>query len=192
MQIILASASPRRKELLKLLVEEFLIHPAVGEEVFPKDSIPEDAVIILATQKAVEVSTKFPNELIIGSDTVVAIDGDILEKPKDTYHAFSMLKRLSGQTHFVYTGVAIVKNSEVLVSFCEITAVTFDVLTDDEINAYIKTGDPMDKAGAYGVQGIGAKFIKSLSGDYFTVMGLPINRLYHALLDIEPSLFKIR
>lgn len=181
--LILASNSPRRKEILEKLQFNFVCSPADVDESFD-DSIGTSKVAeILAFRKAKAVLLQRPNDTIIGSDTVVVIDGEILLKPKDKNDAFTMLKKLSGKTHQVYTGVAICSSSKT-VSFTECANVTFDEINDDEIYDYISTLEPMDKAGAYAVQGIGCKFIKEIKGDYYTVMGLPANRLYRALKEM--------
>ncbi len=178
MDIILASASPRRRELLEMLgVKNLKIIPAKGEERAPEGAAADETVMALSRAKALEVAAGVPAEtVVIGADTVVELDGEILGKPKDESGAFSMLSRLSGRSHNVYTGVTVVCGGEVF-SEAERTAVCFRPMTDREIRAYIGTGEPMDKAGAYGAQGIGSLFVESISGDFFNVMGLPLCRL---------------
>lgn len=173
--IILASASPRRKEIFELAELSFEIVPSQVEEVITKER-PEEVVIELSEQKAWDVWKRSDGrEIVVGADTVVAYDGKILGKPKDEKEAFQMLSMLSGNTHQVYTGVTIIQNGEKK-SFYEETKVKFYPLTEDEIQAYIKTGEPMDKAGAYGIQGKAAPFICGIEGDYYNVVGFPIAR----------------
>ena len=175
--MILASASPRRRELLGLITDNFKIIPAKGEEDIPEGSAPEDAVRLLAKQKAEEIYSEHRGEVIIAADTVVAIDGKILGKPRDEKNAAEMLGALSGRRHSVFTGVCVIfadGNREV---FAEETAVDFYPLSEREIAEYIASGEPMDKAGAYGIQGRGALFVKGIVGDYYNVMGLPVSRL---------------
>ena len=189
-KIILASASPRRYELLTQLGLTFDVEPAQGEENAPDNILPEEIVKQLAYAKANEIRKRHadtdPSDsgvLIIGADTIVVKDGCILGKPADEADAFSMLMSLSGTTHQVYTGVALI-SAEWEVQFCEKTDVTFYPMTKKEITEYIQTGEPMDKAGAYGIQGIGGRFVKEIHGDYNNVVGLPIARLYHVLKEI--------
>ncbi|MCL2037239.1 MAG: nucleoside triphosphate pyrophosphohydrolase [Oscillospiraceae bacterium] len=153
--------------------------PAEIEETIPPGSSPQEAVMVLARQKARKVASAYPNAIVVGADTLVVIDGEFLGKPADKAEAFAMLKRLSGKRHCVFTGVSVIdKNDNSLeMTFCEETAVTFHDLNDVEINAYIETGEPFDKAGAYGIQGRGMLLVKSIEGDFYNVMGLPISRL---------------
>lgn len=179
--MILASGSPRRKELLGYIVKEFEIIPAVGDESIPVGTSPVDAVSMLARKKADEIYAKHKNEIIIGADTVVVIDGQILGKPHNEDEAFDMLNLLSGKVHSVFTGVCIVSKSGEQICFTEETKVEFYPLSEKEIRDYIATGDPMDKAGAYGIQEKGAFLVKGISGDFYNVMGLPIGRLKRML-----------
>lgn len=185
MRLILASASPRRRELLQQIQMEFTVLPAKGEEKITKE-IPQEVVMELSEQKAREVAAfsevKDEDALVLGADTVVVYQERILGKPKDEEDAFLMLKTLSGKTHEVYTGVTLLhaKTGETD-SFFEKTAVTMYPVQEDEIRGYIATGEPMDKAGAYGIQGIGAKFIKCIEGDYNNVVGLPVGRVYQEI-----------
>ena len=179
-KIILASDSPRRHELMKSAGFSFDIIPAQKEEIIQENAAPKEAVIVLALQKAKEVFALNPDCIIIGADTIVAIDGEILGKPRDKAEAFAMLKKLSGRTHSVFTGVAICETNR-NETFAEQTKVEFYDLSDDEINAYIETREPFDKAGAYGIQGKGSLLIKSISGDYYNIMGLPIAKLSRIL-----------
>ncbi len=183
-EIILASASPRRKELLEQLHIPFSVSPSIVEEKIEGIATPADIVMLLALQKANDIAQKHKNAVVIGADTIVTYDGKILGKPHTEKEAHSMLRLLSGNIHEVYTGVAIVCDEEQL-TFYERTEVTFYELTDEEIYDYIESGEPMDKAGAYGIQGLGAEFVKKINGDYFSVVGLPIARLKRHLKSIE-------
>lgn len=179
--MILASQSPRRKELLSIIAERFSIIPANGEEYIPDGTPPKDAVMLLSRQKATEIYSLYKGETIVAADTVVVIDGIILGKPRSREEAFSMLRRLSGREHLVYTGVCVIYPDGAVSSFAEETRVEFYPLSDKDITDYIATGDPMDKAGAYGIQGRGSVLVKGIVGDYYNVMGLPVGRLYHEL-----------
>lgn len=179
--MILASQSPRRRELLGFICAEFEVIPAVGEEIIPEGAAPAEAVLALSRQKAEEIAAQFPNETVIGADTVVSIDGEILGKPRDEQEAADMLKRLSGRVHSVFTGVCVVFPDGRTENFAEETKVEFYPLSEREIADYIATGDPMDKAGAYGIQERGAKNVKGIVGDFYNVMGLPVSRLYRVL-----------
>ena len=182
MNIILASGSPRRKELMTLAELKFEIIPADCEEVIDTDSARE-AVQSLAHQKALWIAEKEKEShpadtLVIGADTVVALDDVILGKPADKEDAFRMLKTLSGREHEVYTGVSIISlDKSVDETFVACTKVKFYPLTDKEIEDYIATGEPLDKAGAYGIQGKGGLLVEGISGDYNNVVGLPISEL---------------
>lgn len=180
-QIILASGSPRRKELLSYIIDEFTIIPSNLEEI--ACGTPREQTLKLAMDKTMDVANSYPDAVVIGADTLVAVGDKILGKPKDKEDAAAMLKLLSGKTHEVYTGVAIVCGGNVLTE-CVVTEVTFDVMNDEEIASYIETGEPMDKAGAYGIQGLSGKFIRGISGDYFNVMGFPQNTVYRMLKGI--------
>lgn len=183
-QIILASASPRRKELLTQMGLDFKICPASKEEIITA-AAPSEAVKELSLQKATEVAAYSEKEaVIIGADTIVAFENKMLGKPKDENDAFRMLKQLQGNTHSVYTGVSIIRNIDnKIITFAEETKVTFYPIEDDILLKYIKTKEPMDKAGAYAIQGSFAVHIKEIQGEYNTVVGLPIARLYHELLN---------
>lgn len=179
--MILASQSPRRRELLAFITPEFRVVPAVGEERIPEGASPEQAVLALSRQKAEEIAESYKGEIIIAADTVVAIDGKILGKPHSEAEAFEMLSTLSGRIHSVFTGVCVIFADGSIENFAEETKVEFYPLTAEEINAYIATGDPMDKAGAYGIQEKGAANVKGIVGDFYNVMGLPVGRLSHVL-----------
>ena len=178
--LILASKSPRRNELLKLTGYSFLTVPAVKDENVPSGIAPADAVLMLSQQKAEEISESHPNDIVIGADTVVALGNNIMGKPKDETDAFNMLKALSGKTHTVLTGVCIISPDK-KISFYEQTEVEFYTLGENEIMRYIASGEPMDKAGAYGIQEKGALFVKRINGDFYNVVGLPVARLAREL-----------
>lgn len=189
MNVVLASASPRRRELLDMLgVKDFKVIPAVGEEAPTKGMTAFDGACALSRAKAEEVSKLCPRDsLIIAADTIVALDGDHLGKPCDEEEAFHMLTRISGRSHKVYTGVTVMRGEQIITDY-ERTCVRFRAMTEREIRAYIATGEPMDKAGAYGAQGIGALFIEGIEGDFFNVMGLPVCRLSAMLEKLGVSL----
>ena len=179
-ELILASGSPRRKELLETAGLDFKVVVAEVQEKIPAGATPEEAVKSLALQKAQAVAEKYPDKIVLGADTVVVSDGKILGKPKSEGNAVEMLTSLSGRVHKVCTGVAIICGEKVE-NFCEITEVEFNSLSEDEIRDYVKTGEPMDKAGAYGIQGKGCVLVKKINGDYFNVVGLPVSKVYRKL-----------
>lgn len=184
MAMILASQSPRRRELLGQMGFSFTVRPAKGEELPHPELTPAQLVEELARQKALEVSAEAASDdVVVAADTVVAIDGKVLGKPHDKVHAAQMLSALSGREHTVYTGVA-VKRGETLLVEHEATQVRFRPLTQREIDLYIQTGEPMDKAGSYGIQGYGALLVEGIRGDYFNVVGLPICRLGRMLAQV--------
>ena len=178
MAIILASQSPRRRELLgQMGISDFIIRPAHGEEKAAPGLSPAQLVEALSLQKGVEVAASAaPGDLVISADTVVAVNGRVLGKPRSREEAAAMLASLSGRTHTVYTGVTVCRDGDALTEH-EATAVRFRALTPGEIAAYVATGEPMDKAGAYGIQGYGALLVEGIEGDYFNVVGLPVCRL---------------
>lgn len=181
-KIILASASPRRKELLEQIGVVFEIEKAEGEEVI-STSVPEEAVRELSMQKAKEVAGKCSGTVVIGADTVVAAEGQILGKPKDRADAVQMLQLLQGKKHQVITGVTVLlKEQQKTICFAEVTDVHVCPMTDAQIAAYVDTGEPMDKAGAYGIQGRFAAYVSGIEGDYNNVVGLPVGRLYQEVL----------
>ena len=190
MKLILASASPRRRELMEMLCPGKLeIVPAVGEEC-ADPALPPDALVkALSRQKAAEVAARCAgaDDVVIGADTVVALDGKILGKPRDAADARAMLRALSGRSHEVYTGVTVLRGDACLVH-AERTGVRFRALTDGEIDRYFATGEPMDKAGAYGAQGYASLFVEHLDGDFFNVMGLPLCALGKLLKQLGVSL----
>lgn len=225
MRIILASASPRRKELLKTLCKEFEVIPATGAETYTKTH-PSAIVQQLSAQKAAEIEQRLftrtaapafcqdtgfgtdtacrqdtglgkdadtyreagscmnTDYLIIGADTVVAFQGGILGKPHSAVHAEEMLRSLAGNVHQVYTGVSVILSMHgrrQSMEFAERTNVRFYPMTEAEIKAYVDSGEPMDKAGGYGIQGIGGRFVQGIEGDYQNVVGLPVAKLYQVL-----------
>lgn len=186
-KIILASASARRKELLERIVEEFsVIVSDFDEEAVLFNGDCGEYVKILAEGKALAVSKKIDKEsIVIGSDTIVAIDNKILGKPKSREDAFCMLKKLSGREHQVYSGIAVVdvKNNRVLSDFV-CTKVKFSQLSEKQIKDYVDSGEPMDKAGAYGIQGKAGVFVEKIDGCYYSVVGLPLNKLNSMLEEI--------
>lgn len=176
-EIVLASQSPRRRELLSLAFSDFIIMPSNADETLPDGLSPEESVVEIAKRKVLDIRQRVScDSLVIGADTIVVKDGAILGKPVDKEDAFNMLSSLSGNTHTVYTGVVLAKGDKLSCSY-EATDVTFRTLSDDEINAYIATGEPMDKAGAYGIQQLGAFLVEKICGDYFNVVGLPMCKL---------------
>ena len=184
MKLILASNSPRRQELIKLLDVEFeSISPNI-EEINDPSLSHEELVVDLAFQKALAVFKNRKDDIVLGFDTLVIIDDLILGKPKSEEEAKHFLQILSGKTHKVLTGCAIIKRGYSR-SFFTQSQVTFWDLTEQEIDDYIKTKEPMDKAGAYGIQDHGARFVKSISGDYFTIVGFPISKIYQELKKIR-------
>lgn len=178
MSIILASQSPRRRQLLgQIGLDHFIVRPARGEEIMDPALSPAQLVEELSRQKAREVAgASDPGDLVIAADTVVAIDGRVLGKPHDREEACAMLSALSGREHTVYTGVTVCRDDRILTQH-EATQVRFRPLSPREIQAYVDSGEPMDKAGAYGVQELGALLVEGIRGDYFNVVGLPLCRL---------------
>ncbi len=182
--LILASKSPRRQELISKITDSFEVIVSDADEILPEGISPDDAPVYLASVKARAVAAQHKGRVVIGADTVVVLDGRILGKPKNAEDAFSMLRSLSGKIHTVITGCCITDGEREL-CFSEHTKVEFYPLTDDEIRRYIATREPMDKAGAYGIQGEGALFVKGIEGDYFNVMGLPVAKLYRKIGEFE-------
>lgn len=181
-KIILASASPRRRELLAQIGLDFQVLVSEVEEKVNTD-IPYLVVEQLSAQKAQAVAQKLEKEetaLVIGADTIVACDGQILGKPRDKEEAVQMLRKLNGRSHQVYTGVTLIFGDKIK-TFYEATEVEFYPMTEEEIGAYVETPDPLDKAGAYGIQGFCARYIKGITGDYNNVVGLPVGRLYQEM-----------
>ncbi len=179
--IILASKSPRRQELLKYITNDFTVKTADVDEKLPDGISPEKAVLYLSEIKALPFKSK--GDTVIGADTVVSIDNIILGKPENARAARDMLRLLSGREHSVFTGVTVIKDGKTH-SFCQETKVKFFELSDAEIDSYIKTNEPFDKAGAYGIQGYGALLVEKIDGDYFNVVGLPVSKLSRLLSTI--------
>lgn len=182
MRFILASASPRRKELLSAAGFSYEVQPADINEIVPIGTPTECVAETLAKQKALSVLEKNIDGTVLGSDTIVVLDGKILGKPHTADEAAEMLHLLSGREHQVYTGVCVC-NKEKTRSLTSCANVYFHQLSDGLIDAYIATGEPMDKAGAYGAQGLGSMLVKKIDGDFFTVMGLPISEVARLLSD---------
>ena len=183
MRLILASASPRRKELLAKIGLPFDIIPAQEEETITKKS-PVDVVMELSRQKAEEIALQQTEDcIVIGADTIVAKGDNIMGKPRDVADARRMLASISNDSHQVYTGVTLIRmgKERKQVTFAEKTEVSLYPMSVEEMDAYIASGDPMDKAGAYGIQGDFAIHVKGIAGDYYNVVGLPIGRVYQEL-----------
>lgn len=182
--VVLASASPRRRELLTLVGIPHVVRPADIDETPLPDEAPAALVTRLAREKALRVAaTGTPHTLVVAADTTVVLDGDILNKPESVADAERTLARLSGRTHTVATGIACALNGR-LVSDVEQVAVTFRRLDVEEIHAYVATGEPMDKAGSYGIQGFGATIVQRIDGDYFAVMGLSLVRMLELMREL--------
>jgi len=184
--IVLASASPRRSELLALAGIEFSVTPAdICEDILPGE-LPGAHVMRLSHEKADAVAAKTAGRIFIGADTIVVLEGSILGKPVDADDAFRMLSRLSGRDHEVITGFTVFdKSSGIRISRSVCTEVTFKTLKEHEIAAYIATGCPMDKAGAYAIQGGAVHFVRSINGSYTNVIGLPMTELYEVLQTMQ-------
>lgn len=178
--LILASASPRRAELLRNAGLEFRVVPAdVPEELSPRED-PVAYVERLACSKAQTIAARFSGDTVLGADTTVVIEGHILEKPRDLEDARRMLRQLGGRTHEVTTGICVVDSGKSVVEH-ETTLVRMDVISDAEIERYVASGEPMDKAGAYAIQGIASRWASRIEGCYFNVVGLPVPRVYRIL-----------
>lgn len=190
-EFILASSSPRRSELLSSIGLKFKVCPAVNFSEKNTENLPAHELVLKnAIGKAEEISKKYPDALVLGLDTVGAINDHILEKPKDYNYAFRMLKILQGNTHEVLSGLCLIAEGKKS-TFVESTKITFLPLTDGEIHAYLKHNEWTDKAAAYAAQGLGSIFIKGFDGDYFNVVGLPIYRLNLMLKDFDTSLLDL-
>ena len=180
MKIILASASPRRRELMNMITPEFTAVSVDADETLPEGIAPMEASEYLAKLKAETAAAEYPDSIVIGCDTTVICDEQILGKPADKQQCRAFMELLSGRTHKVATGCCIAYKGRT-VSFTSVTEVTFRSLEAQEIEEYISTDEPYDKAGGYGIQGRGALLIEKINGDYFTVVGLPVSRLYQKL-----------
>ena len=185
MDIILASKSPRRREILENTKVRFSIKESQIEEIIKDNETPKETVMRLAYEKALDVANNNNKEsLVIGADTIVVIDDQILGKPKNEEEAYNMIKLLSGKTHYVITGFALINltlNKRLI--DCEVSQVTFKELSDECIKDYINTKESLDKAGAYGIQGYGGLLVKNIKGDYFNIVGLPISKISDCLKD---------
>jgi len=189
--LVLASASPRRAQLLRLIDLPFTVCPSLVAENGVAHLAPEEQAIDLAKRKAQAVASVFTWGLVVGADTIVELDGRIFGKPVDVDEASEMLRQLSGRTHNVYTGIALLDcPTGRQVSDFSCTRVTFRALDEDEIDAYVATGSPMDKAGAYGIQDLSAIFAEKIEGCFYNVMGFPLTKFYLMLRDFiaKPSL----
>jgi septum formation protein len=190
-QIILASTSPRRHELAKVMGLDFKIVPSDYEEDMTLKMHPKKLVQFLAHGKAQDVAKKYKKGIVIGVDTIVIYKNQVLGKPKDKKHAFKMLKSFSGKTQEVYSGVCLIdcKTGETIRDY-EVTIVKFRKLEDSEIKKYIATGEPLDKAGAYGIQDLSSIFIEKIDGCYFNVVGFPVYNIYKNLKKIGVDIFQ--
>jgi len=185
--LILASKSPRRRHLLRQIGLQFTVHPTrIAEETIHQQNFtPAELAASLAGMKAEAAAARYERALVIGADTIVTLDNTILGKPADAAEAKAILRRLSGRRHQVITGVVLIQKPALdHYQFTVTTEVQFRDLTDDEIERYISTGEPMDKAGAYGIQGHGALLVREIHGDYFNVVGFPITAFYERLQEI--------
>jgi septum formation protein len=180
-KLVLASGSPRRSEILSSVGWEFVKHVADIDESEQPNEAPENYVVRLAREKANVVAGMYPGEIVLGADTTVVINGQIIGKPADLAHAGQMLRMLSGNWHEVLTGVAVVREDQTHSSF-ERTRVKFATMDDSEVVFLAEMGDPLDKAGAYAVQAQAALFIECIEGDYWNVVGLPINLVYKMIM----------
>ena len=180
MKVILASASPRRRELMRYITDDFTAVSTDCDETLPQDIDPMSAAEYLANVKALAAAEKYPGDIVIGCDTTVICDGDILGKPADKSQCTAVLELLSGRTHQVVTGCSVMYGDKA-VSFSEVTDVTFRELSEQEIDEYASSDEPYDKAGGYGIQGRGSELVFTIDGDFFNVVGLPVTRLYQEL-----------
>lgn len=182
-ELILASASPRRRELLSIAGLQFRVRSRPVEEARAPDESPEEYVKRLAKEKA-KAAWEGRDEIVLGADTTVVIDDHVLEKPRDAQDAWRMLRVLSGRAHVVITGICL-RHAEGEIVDAELTRVHFAGLSDREIDEYIASGEPMDKAGAYAIQGLASKFVDRIEGDYFNVMGLPLALVYRRWKELQ-------
>ena len=186
MDIILASKSPRRREILENTKVRFSVKESQIDEIIKVNESPKETVMRLAYEKALEVANSNKDSLVIGADTIVVINEQILGKPKNEEEAYNMIKLLSGKTHYVITGFALINlslNKKVI--DCEVSQVTFKELSEECIKDYINTKESLDKAGAYGIQGYGGAFIEGINGCYYNVVGLPLNLLNKMLRKVK-------
>ena len=185
MQLILASQSPRRQQLLQLLRVNFTVKPADIDEAMDPTLPPQQEVARVSRLKA-EATPRDPGDVVIAADTIVVLGNRVLGKPTDKADAIAMLQALSGRDHQVMTGITVLRDGDAI-THTEITDVHFRPLTEDEILSYVETGEPMDKAGSYGIQGYAAPFVEGIRGDYYNVMGLPVCRLQQMLHRLAPQ-----
>ena len=185
MQLILASQSPRRQQLLQLLRVNFTVKPADIDEAMDPTLPPQQEVARVSRLKA-EATLRDPGDVVIAADTIVVLGNRVLGKPTDKADAITMLQALSGRDHQVMTGITVLRDGDAI-THTEITDVHFRPLTEDEILSYVETGEPMDKAGSYGIQGYAAPFVEGIRGDYYNVMGLPVCRLQQMLHRLAPQ-----
>ena len=185
MHLILASQSPRRRDLLQLLRVPFQVKPADIDEAMDPTLPPQQEVARVSKLKA-EATPREPGDVVIAADTIVVLQGKVLGKPKDKADAIGMLQALSGRDHQVMTGMTVLRDGK-SITHTEITDVHFRPLSEAEILRYVETGEPMDKAGSYGIQGFAAPFVEGIRGDYYNVMGLPVCRLLQMLREIAPE-----
>jgi septum formation protein len=189
--LVLASASPRRQELLRNAGISFIVQPANINEAHVEGELPHDYAERLAREKALAVFETRPQDIVLGADTIVVIDDEILGKPRDAADAARMLRLISGRAHEVITGVCVVKSNDPATRRLELrivsdmTRVTMNEISDAEIQAYIATGEPMDKAGAYAIQGMASRWIPRIEGDYSNVVGLPVALVYRLLREMK-------
>lgn len=184
MEIILASASPRRKEILQNTKLKFEVQKSEIEEAVFEEESPESMVVRLAYEKAFDVAQKNRDKLVIGADTIVVLGDEVLGKPKDEEEAFDMIQKLSNKTHRVITGISLINLKKgIVVNDYQVSYVTFKDLSEDSIKDYINTNESLDKAGGYGIQGYGALLVEGIQGDYFNIVGLPISKLSDLLKD---------
>jgi len=191
MALVLASASPRRRELLKNAGIPFIVQPSEIPELPREGEAPEACAERLAREKALDVFRQRPQDFVLGADTIVIVGGQILGKPRDVVDAARILRLLSGRTHQVITGVCLIGpdrkgRSSLRDTRSETTLVTMSELSDEDIQSYVATGEPLDKAGAYAIQGIASRWISRIEGDYFNVMGLPVSLVYRMLRENGP------
>lgn len=189
MQLILASQSPRRKELLGLFHLPFVIRAADIDETMDLTKAPQDEVARVSRAKA-EATPREIDDIVIAADTIVVCDGQVLGKPHSPEHAVQMLTQLSGRSHQVMTGITVLRGQQVL-TCTQITDIYFRTLSQQEIQRYVATRDPMDKAGAYGIQGGAALFVQHIVGDYYNVMGLPVCKLGEMLRQLAPEIMEV-
>ncbi len=181
--VILASASPRRIELIKKITDDFTVIPSSADESIDNNVPTDEIPLILSSRKALSIAKDHKDSVVIGCDTVVIANNEVLGKPKDKDDARRMISMLSGISHKVITGVTVIKDKNTI-SFSETTVVRFRPLTEQEIEEYISCDEPYDKAGGYAVQGIAGKFVEELIGDYYNVVGFPVNRIRTTLQSI--------